>query len=221
MSSGCCAHVASENRPSPKRKILCADKICAPVISARSIETAILSSENLQVAGQAAAGTLVVGSPYAPLENADLALVVHGGAHIAPSQTSQTALHVIHGDLVLGDPGGQDTACLRTGDDSGALVMDIIHNSDSLRYVDSLPEHYVPRGDGIRYEVKHVATLIPTCPDAELMGCVETHVLPGLVMQLLWTVPLPGWSDSGYFRRGRDIDGGWGAWQQLAATVVP
>lgn len=234
MSSQCCAATGDtrplpcrrqwpQGRPSgyPRKKVICADKICASIIKTDTIDTTVLTTNLLSVAGEAHTGRLVVGSMDAA-EEPHQTLAVRGDVLVdAALQGSATALLLRGGDLVLSGTSSSTTVLLASKNRASPLALDIIHDDEEnfLRFVADTPSVYWQRGKGIQYETKHVQSFVGTYTDADALGCLETRVLSGVVLQTLWA-PSVALYESGMFHRTSVGTGAWGAWRHVAADLV-
>jgi len=224
-----------DGRPSglPRGRTVCASRVCASEFLVDGLTGGALSTERLEVCGDLAAGRLVVGPSSGNEEDAgeasDKALRVNGDATIGTEGARGRALLIVDGDLVLGSGVAErDPARLVARRDGcpAPLVLDLAYDDPEgcSREANYLPEYYEDLGLGLISEVKRVQALLPSCPDPQLLGYLETRVIPGgndwvpwRVMQSLWTVPIDGWSVSGLFQRSSSS---WGTWKELLATVV-
>ena len=205
------------------KKSICADKIRAASFEASSLTSGQLQTDRLDVHGDLHTERLIVGSaPDGRCSGVDdEALVVNGDVAVQGDSASLT----IDGALALCSGSFEAPAilCARTGGRFSPLVLDVAYDdptSGCMRLTDYAPSTYAARGNGSTAEIKYVYAFKRECPDQTLLGWLDTRVLPGcdgrrLVLQTLSTAPLPGWSDSGLFRRTGEVNGGWNPWAEL------
>lgn len=220
--------------PLPQTKVVCADKVCASEFEVSHLSANEIQTERLNVQQDMLTGSLTIGAPSVMEECTstlgDQALVVYGNAHIGdkPYCSPHTTL-TIDGTLELSSTSHAPAKIVASSECRATpLILDIAYDENGThcgRVSDFDAAHYASRGPGVTSEIKCVRALVDSCPYNNLLGWLDTKVLPKsdakqLVLQSMSTTPIDTWSTSGILQRSGYAGHDWGKWQEVSAKVI-
>ena len=214
----------------PTSKVLCADKVCAAEFDVTSLTSARLQTDRLCVDGELRTDRLVVGSTSDctfSTQSEDETLIVNGNVVVCGPCASLT----LNGDLVMSSKSFEEPARISASRDcrSAPLILDVAYDdltSECMRLSDFPPHAYAARGLGYTAEIKKVKELLCRQTPDDVLGWLETRVLPEcnhkqVVIQTLSTSPAEHWSMSGLFQRCGIVGHKWNEWREITATICP